>query len=137
MSAIEASIHTALEQHLRAFAEPRGLRVARQGYDFTPPDGEYLRSSFMPNRTTNPWTAFSDPSVFQGIFQITVVWPAGGGVDPALTLAADIANHFGRGTRIPAADPPMTIEERPSIASPLQDASSLEVPISIRYRLIR
>ena len=133
---VEASIHAALEAHLRAFAEPRQIRVARQGFAFAPPrDAAYLRVSFLPNATTSPWTAFDDPSQFQGIFQITVVAPANQGVLPFIALASDVADHFGRGVRVPSSAPILTIEERPSIAAPIQDASSMQIPVSVRYRL--
>lgn len=146
---IEARIHAALEAHLRAFAEPREIRVARQGFAFDPPmaDGQdangnpikvpvtYLRTSFLPNRTERLF--INNPEHRRpGIFQVSVMAPPGQGLFPFLAIASDVAAHFAMDGRLTSGGTTTRITAAPSIAPPIVEAASIQIPVSIPFEAL-
>lgn len=143
---IEASIHAALEAHLRAFAEPRQIRVARQGFAFDPPmaDGQdangnsikvpvtYLRTSFLPNRSADNPIRDEDQPARMGLFQVSVVSPPDRGLNDSLTLSGQIIEHFRR-ARLPANGWLVRVTEAPWASPPMQDSDRLQVPVTIPW----
>ncbi|WP_188052256.1 phage tail terminator-like protein [Aureimonas fodinaquatilis] len=147
--ALDLNIHTALERHLRSYAEPKLIRVARQGYAFTPPVEEgydetwnpievsasYLRTSFLPNR--NERLLIQDPTHRRlGIYQIDVVDVVGRGISSALRLAGEVADHFGMDTLLTAGVVTVRITAAPSLAPPIIDAASMSIPVSVFYETL-
>jgi hypothetical protein len=129
-----ATTFRALEQHLRAFAEPRGLDVARSGYEFAPRDRQtYLRASILVNRNERLGIGSTDPHRSPGIFQIDVVGPVNVGVAGYLTLADEIVGHFATDTILIGS---VRITERPSVASPQIDAAEVGIPVSVPYETL-
>ncbi len=133
---VEASIHAALEAHLRAFAEPRQIRVARQGFAFDPPrDAAYLRVSFLPNRTERLF--INTPQHRRpGIFQVSVMAPPGQGLFPFLAIASDVAAHFAMDRRLTSGGTTTRITAAPSIAPPIVEAASIQIPVSIPFEAL-
>ena len=130
---IEGQIPDLLLTRLGSLPFSPAYEIAMPGVPFNPPAGTYLEAVVMPNTTVNLYFANSDPDMFQGILQITVVAPAGQGIiaasDIAGTICADLkaAVIIGNGLTI-------KIDDRPSIAPSMQEADRIRIPVSARYR---
>ncbi len=133
---IDGKIIDGLLGHFGGFALPVGVGVAYPGMSFSPNAGEpYVELSVLNNAPIQRMIAFGKEPERLGIFQASVFWPEGQGIVKATDLAAQIGQHFARGTKIRGAGIVIWIIDEPVIASPIQETAWLQVPLSIRWHV--
>ncbi|MFX0566832.1 phage tail terminator-like protein [Kosakonia cowanii] len=127
-------ITTALESMLGLWADSEGVRVAWDNIQFDPPgDGLYLISHDMPAQPYSIDMA-GGCRVYPGVYQVTVVAPAGGGKSQARVLAQRVAGLFPENQDIPGDGFTAWVTSPPSIYPGIADGVSYSIPVSINYR---
>lgn len=127
-------ITTALEAILGTWAESEGVPVAWDNIQFEPPtDGLYLISHDMPARPYSIDLA-GECRVYPGVYQVSVVAPAGNGKAQARTLARRVAELFMENEEIPGDGFSAWVTSPPAIYPGVPDGVSFTVPVSINYR---
>lgn len=127
-------ITTALESMLGLWADSEGVRVAWDNIQFDPPgDGLYLISHDMPAQPYSIDMA-GGCRVYPGVYQVTVVAPAGGGKSQARVLAHRVAGLFPENQEIPGDGFTAWVTSPPSIYPGIADGVSYSIPVSINYR---
>ncbi|VYU55985.1 hypothetical protein [Metakosakonia massiliensis] len=127
-------ITTALEAILGTWAESEGVPVAWENIQFEPPtDGLYLISHDMPARPYSIDLA-GECRVYPGVYQVSVVAPAGNGKAQARTLARRVAELFMENEEIPGDGFSAWVTSPPAIYPGVPDGVSFTVPVSINYR---
>lgn len=127
-------ITTALEAMLGLWADGEGVRVAWDNIQFDPPsDGLYLISHDMPAQPYSIDMA-GGCRVHPGVYQVTVVAPAGGGKSQAKVLARRVAGLFPENQEIPGDGFTAWVTSPPAIFSGIADGVSYSIPVSINYR---
>lgn len=82
------------QSRLAAWAADKGYPVSYQNVAFTPQSGQiYLRAFLLPSGTYNDDLA-GEQRRFQGIFQVSVVAPAGEGTGYAEDIISELADLF-------------------------------------------
>lgn len=133
---VEATIAAALLAHLGTFAAGQSpvISIAQPNVAFTPQALQtFLEAFVLPVQNVNNGISDASSTEIPGIFQITVVAPSGGGIITPTRLAGKIADHFERSAEITRDGVTVKIENRPSIASYLQESDRLRVPVRVRY----
>lgn len=89
------------EARLAAWGAARApsLRIAYQGVPFTPNDGETYLAAFTLPAGTNSETLGGDHRAFTGLFQVSVVTPAGAGTGKAEGVVDELAVLFPMNAR--------------------------------------
>lgn len=144
---IEGQIPDLLLTRLGSLPFSPAYEIAMPGRSFEPPVATtasagvkvgdpltYLEATVMPNTTVNLYYANTDPDMFQGILQVTVVAPRGQGIIDASDIAGAIAADL-KGAHITGSGLTIKIEDRPSLAPPMQEADRIRIPVSARYRV--
>ncbi|WP_110875916.1 phage tail terminator-like protein [Franconibacter helveticus] len=127
-------ITTALEARLGAWAEGEGVPVAWDNIQFEPPtDALYLISHDMPARPYSIDLA-GECRVYPGVYQVSVVAPAGGGKAQARALARRVAALFPENEEIPGDGFSAWVTSPPAIYPGVPDGVSFTIPVSINYR---
>ena len=125
------------EQRLAAWAGPRGLRIAYQGVAFEPNDNEtYLRTFTLPAGTDTQTLEGTD-RVYTGVFQISVVTPAGNGTGDAEGLVDDLDELFSAFLRLVQGDFEVMVLTPVEPGPAIQDGTTLTVSASFQYRADR
>jgi hypothetical protein len=132
-STIEGMIPDALLAHLALLSLTPVLPIAYPDVPFTPPSTAYLKVYYIPNGTERICITPGSPNRYQGILQVTVVFPAGQGAVKPNDVAGQIANHFAEGTQLQTAAGPIRIDKRPSVERPMQDTDRIQIPVSIDW----
>lgn len=133
MATVESIIPGLLMARLAELVVTPPLPVAWPDVAFTPPAGGYLRAQHMPNDTDRLFIGNGEPHRFNGLFQVSVVWPAGQGIVAPLDIAGKIVEHFAEGTAFPIGTGALRIDKRPSVARPLQEADHIQIPVTIEW----
>lgn len=126
------TIRKALEKHLLALTP--AFPTATQNNAFTPTTGvPYQRIYLLPNTPDN---AVQGARMYfeRGVFQITLLWPTGGGSMAADTRAELLRNHFRRGTSLVESGVTVHVTNTPSIATALSDEDRYAVPVSVYWQ---
>lgn len=126
-------IRRLFESRLDAWARPRGMVIAWENVPFDPPDGIYLRA-FLLRANTDSRDLAGDNRRYQGVFQVSVVAPIGGGSNAAESLAEEIVNLYPKKTPLKGDDITVWITRPMSIHAAIQDDSNYVVPVSAGYR---
>jgi len=125
------------EQRLAAWAAPRGLRIAYQGVTFEPGTDETYLAAFTLPAGTNTNTLSGDHRVYTGVFQISIVTPAGNGTGDAEGLVDELGELFPAYLRLKQGDFEVLmltpVEPGPAIV----DDTTLTVSASFQYRADR
>ncbi|UXM94647.1 DUF4128 domain-containing protein [Bartonella sp. HY329] len=129
---IETDIPDLLFIHVTAFNST--IQVVLPNIEFTPTQETYLEVQHLPNANLNLYVRDDDPTVYVGLLQITVVAQAGDGEIQPRVLAAQVAEHFSKGTRLQRGSVIVRIYSRPSIATLIKDGDRVRVPVIIQYR---
>lgn len=130
----EAAIADALFWKLSQLAFSPVLPVSLPNLPFTPPVGAYLEVSFQPNGSMFAPLGYGEPSGRQGIFQVSVMSPAGKRATDAIQIAVDIKAHFERGTDWSRNNLLLRIEREPTIAAGLQtDQGRFMIPVTVPW----
>ncbi|XRY13034.1 phage tail terminator-like protein [Franconibacter pulveris 601] len=124
----------ALEARLGAWAEGEGVTVAWDNIQFEPPtDALYLISHDMPARPYSIDLA-GECRVYPGVYQVSVVAPAGSGKAQARALAHRVAALFPENEEIPGDGFSAWVTSSPAIYPGVPDGVSFTIPVSINYR---
>jgi hypothetical protein len=124
------------EARLAAWATARvpALRIAYQGVTFTQAAGEtYLESFVLPAGTTSE-SLGGDHKAYTGVFQVSVIGPAGAGTGKSEGIVDELAALFPLFDRYSKAGLTVVtmtpVEQGPGIP----DGSNWTVPASFQYR---
>ncbi|MFE1598186.1 phage tail terminator-like protein [Methylobacterium sp. ID0610] len=132
----EARILDALLTALTGLALDPPLPLALPGIGYSPVTGKpYLAASYLPNTSRLDGLAFDGDRTHIGLFVVTVVWSAGGGLVKPLDVAARVRRAFAAGTRLEGDPVTVCIDESPEVGAPLDDGPWLRVPVTIRWRV--
>lgn len=125
------AIKAALETRLKAIASP--LATHWENAPFTPPDkSPWQAVHFLPAAPENP--TFGDNfHRLQGVLQVTLYYPLGGGAGTAVSKAESIKSWFPRGSTFEANGVTTMIQRTPEIGVARIVNDRYVVPVSIRY----
>lgn len=126
-------VDNALCKHLSLFTPTIGIVSENTNYE--PVNGvPYLEAWLLPARTI-PVTLGTDCwKEYNGIFQITCVYPAGFGRGSAKSKAAKIIDHFARGTASTYNNLTVKIKQAYPAPGYFDDSKSwYRIPVSIEY----
>lgn len=129
-------VRSLLETRLMAWAKARTptLRVAYQGVVFEPLNGEtYLLAFLMPSGTSSI-TLEGEDRIYAGIFQVSVVAPAGKGTGSAEGIAEELEQLFPNGLRLSTDRMELLTTNPAEPGPPVVSDSTLTVPVSLQYR---
>jgi hypothetical protein len=125
------------EQQLATWAAPRGWRIAYQGVAFEPGDDEtYLRAFTLPAGTDTQTLEGTD-RVYTGVFQISVVAPAGNGTGDVEGLVDDLDDLFPTFLRLQQGDFEVMVLTPVEPGPAIVDDTTLTVSASFQYRADR
>ena len=99
----------------------------------SPNKPRYIWVEHVPNTTQGPFIGDDSALAYQGILLCRVYWSNGVGIVAPLQAAQDVIRHFPRPQRLYGER--LRVEFRPgSVASPIQEAAWLYVPVTIPWR---
>jgi hypothetical protein len=139
MSAVgkDALIEEALLTRLAALTFSPALQVAWPNKQF-PASGSvkpdtYLAASLL--RAETRGIGISAWNEHAGILQVDVLYKAQDGEIKPLNIAGQVAEWFGRGTRLRNGGLTIYVDDPPAIATAMPNGDGyLKIPVSIRYR---
>lgn len=127
-------IRSIYEQRLAAWAAALSLSVAWQNVAFTPPaSGIYLRAFLLPG-DTGSLDLEGVHRQYVGVFQVSIVAPAGQGSGASEQLAEEIAALFPMALRLTSGSFAVQIVSPCSIGPAIQDGTHYTLPVWFRYR---
>lgn len=122
-----------LEGRLGEWAEAKGLKVAFDNIEFSPPDGIYLESHVMP-ATTVTIDLSRQAKVFRGVYQINVIAPAGTGKSAGGLIAEQLIQLFPENQEMSDFGLTCYINSAPSAFAGITTDTSYTIPVSMSYR---
>ncbi|HGT9292083.1 phage tail terminator-like protein [Enterobacter kobei] len=134
-----------LESRVAVICSSLGLPVAWPNIAFTPPDNvPYGRVYILPAQTVGQ-DLEGQLRTYQGILQLNIIAPAGGGVTLAMGLAKSVADAFPEGLPLVDGDLTVYINGPPQVRTPIQDrptsapngssgSITYTTPVSMQYR---
>ena len=131
----QAAVSSALESALATWAAGQGLAVAWENVNLTPePSTTYLRAFVLPGNTLAPDLEARMRSLY-GVFQVSIVAPAGEGAGPADDLFTSLEAVFSPSTPL-AADGGLSVWfTQPLSRGPaMPEADRYVVPCSLPYQ---
>ena len=127
-------IRSLLEARLAAWAKTKNLRVAYQNVSFDPGDAEtYLTTATLP-ALTDSLTLAGDHREYTGIFQVSVVTPAGKGAGAGEALADELAVLYPLNDRLSKDSFTVQVITPVAMARAIPADSTFTVPTSFTYR---
>lgn len=141
MATVESTIPSLLLARVATLVLTPALTVSYPDIAFTPPvDGQgkakpYLEVRHLPNTNVNLFIGNEATVQYQGLLQITVVYPAGQGIIKPSEIAGLVASHFAKGTVLRDAGVNVRIYQKPSVARSIQDTDRIRVPVTIPYQV--
>ena len=129
-------VRSLLEARLAAWAKLQkpALRIVFQNVAFKPVEGEiYLRAFSIPARTGSDDLA-GEHRVYTGLFQITIVTPAGIGTGAGEGLAEDLAALFALNDRLSRGDFTVLVMTPVEPGPEQQEDTGYALPVSFQYR---
>jgi hypothetical protein len=111
------------------------LRVAYQDVPFTAPD-TYLAAYLLP-ATTEGADIGGAHRAFVGVFQVSIITPAGKGRGAAEGIADEIAALFPKGLKLLRSGLIIHVQTPCSSVQPITDSTSSTLPVSFQYRADR
>lgn len=133
--AVEAEILKALRSRLIAFAQPKVLPIAFTNRPFTAPaGGQYLRESWIPNRTRRMGVSSDDAHNHIGLYQIDAVAQSNSGETSLLELAASIADHFAVDLDLTSGGITARVTKRPDIGPTMVDEPVAMIPVTVHWQ---
>lgn len=128
-------IHKALARKLEAVAGSLSIAVSWENVSFQPPtSGIFLEENFLPAESEDIFIQ-GTAAVHRGVYQVTVVYPLGKGVQVAEDIADKIAEQFPNNAIIDSANKRLFVNGFPSIFSGYPDTTAYRVPVSIPYMI--
>jgi hypothetical protein len=135
MATVESTIPGLLLVRVAELVLSPALPVSYPDIAFTPPVGPYLEVRHMPNTNINLFIGNDATVQYQGLLQITVVYPAGQGIIKPSEVAGLIASNFAKGTVLRGDGVKVRIYQKPSVASSIQDTDRIRMPVTIPYQV--
>ena len=129
----QQAITQLLEARLSEWAEAKGLKVAFDNIEFSPPDGIYLESHVMP-ATTTAIDLSRQAKVFRGVYQINVISPAGTGKSAGGLIAEQLIQLFPETQEMSDGGLTCYINSEPSAFAGISSDTSYTIPVSMSYR---
>ncbi len=130
------AVRAILEGRLATWAAGRStpLRVAYENVPFTPAAGEtYLQAFLLPGPTLSQ-DLKGDHRGYVGVFQVTIVRPAGTGRGPALSIAAELNTLFPVNGRYTSGSVTVQVITPASAGPGIAEAERFAIPVSFQYR---
>ncbi len=127
-----SSIISALETKLVNFASTKGYDVAIPDMGYTPTTNAYIESFILPAENGFGGLASGSYQDYQGIYQVNVVTPKGGGTADERVMVQAVLNEFSKASKAGI----VLIEKSWASGSFERESSWRVVPVSIRYRLL-
>jgi hypothetical protein len=122
------------ESRLAGWAKTKGLRVAYQNVNFQPNSGEtYLTATLLP-ALTDSLTLSGDHREYTGIFQVSVVTPAGKGAGAGEALADELSALYPLNDRLSKGAFVVQIITPVAVARAIPQDTTFTVPASFTYR---
>lgn len=122
-----------LEARLGGWADLQGIPVAYENVSFDPPAGIYLESHDLP-ATPYAIDLAQKCKVFIGVYQVSVVIPAGQGRAAGMAIADSVEALFPNGTEMHGDGFICYISSEPARYSGVGNGVSYTIPISMNYR---
>jgi len=124
-----------LEARLVSWASTKALHVQLQnGATYTPKSGEtYLTATLLPALTDSE-TLSGDHREYTGIFQVSVVTPAGKGAGAGEALADELAALYPLNDRLSKGAFIVQIITPMAVARSIQGDTDFTIPVSLTYR---
>lgn len=130
-------IRAAFETRLYAWANARtpSLPIAFEDVEFTPPadGGTYLQAYLLPSNTDSTDLEGAH-TLYQGVFQISIVTAAGQGRGAASAIADEIRALFPNNSGLSQSGMTVYVMSPLSTASAIQGDTTTALPTSFRYR---
>lgn len=90
----DSEIRKAFNDMVRGYATSKGMAVSLENGDFTPPvDTPYLKTTLFPAKADTK-TLAGDHKGYAGVYQVTIVVPAGQGTGNITTIAKELQTLF-------------------------------------------
>ena len=135
VTGVEASIADNLLWRLSQLVSDPVMPVANPNIEYDTQSGvPYLKAEVMFNTSVGMIPYDSDVTV-DGLFQVSVFWPANEGTIKPMQVASLVVALFTRGTRIVRNNLDMTFEQQPRVATAIQEPDWVQVPVIIRWRV--
>lgn len=136
IAGVEAQIADAIFWYVGQIVLNPVLPVAYEGTNFNLAVGTpYLSVNIMPNTASNVGVDFDSNVDHQGMLQASVFWPSAKGLIKPLSVASQIVTAFKPGTIVERNGIRVLFNERPKVASSLQESDWLQVPVTVRWRV--
>ncbi|MEY9719762.1 hypothetical protein ABIA22_002252 [Sinorhizobium fredii] len=137
---VDGKITAGLLEHFKTFTLPSGMthgaNVAEPGINYTPVAGvAYVSLEVHHNTPTPVGISMEDDPIRRGFLRANVCWPNGKGIVKATDLASQIADHFGRGSKISFDGTTIWIIEEPELAGDIQGTSHFSIPVTVRWQV--
>lgn len=131
----QAIVRQALEIALNTWAASQTpvVPVAWQNVEFIAPAGRYARAFLLPSPTASD-TLDKTHRLYAGIFQISLVMPAGTGSADAEALLSSLVTAFAPQTPLVRSGVTVYIIEPMGAASAIQEADRYVIPVSAPYQ---
>lgn len=125
-------VRTALETRLASVSG--SPQIGWDNTEFEPPTDEVsLLAYLLRGETVSPTLGRTELTMEQGIFQVSVLAPRGGGSKPAEDVAEAVREHFPKGLSLSAGGLSVRIARRGSVTPARQDGSWHRIDVSIPY----
>jgi hypothetical protein len=122
----------AIEQYLAATSAVPACIFENSGQ--VPPDNAaFLLGFFMPAQPDDQ-EAGSANTRLNGLYQITLMYPAGAGVGDAEAFAEVLRQRFKRATTLTQSGLHVMITHTPQVAQGKPDGSSWAIPVTLRWQ---
>lgn len=127
-------IGTILDARLQTWASDRGLHVVYRNQLFRPAAAQiYLRAFTLP-AATNSLDLAGQHRVYQGVYQISIVGPAGSGPVAAGSLADELCSLYSLNGRYSRDGLTVQVVTPASQGVGTQDDTTFTVPVSFEYQ---
>ncbi|OEZ02318.1 MULTISPECIES: phage tail terminator-like protein [Stenotrophomonas] len=129
----DTEIYEAFAALVTQFAAEQDLPCSYPGLTFTPPTGKdarWLELQWFQNRTQNYGLDNDGPSLLQGFGQLSACYRPGKGIVVGTAITDQVIAAFRKGTTFAG----MSVYEKPSTSSIIQDPERILHPVTIRWR---
>lgn len=133
---IDAKIADLLLTKAQAMTLPQttgfALPDVKPASGFPVDDEPYLKLFFIP-ASPDQMPIGAGSKRHSGLFQISIMWPAGQGILKALNTADVIQQEFDKGTKLSDGSVIVRIISRPDIGQGIIDGDRTSTPVTIEY----
>lgn len=128
----QAIVRQALEIALDTWAQAQSIPVAWENRPFTAPEGVYVRAFLLPAQTLSQ-TLDRVHRRFSGVFQVSLVMPAGAQTGASEALIASLSAAFAPQTPLVRSGVTVYLIEPMSASPALQEPDRYVIPCSVPY----